>query len=218
MHIYLDESGDLGFSKRASRYFVAGFVIPYDRLMLETTMKRILKRLHETGRYAKEASELKFGDSSPYVRAKVLQELAAKEVDIGCIILRKDKTKESLRDKKNILYNYTVVHHLISNVLPSYDPQDELQIMIDKSLSREARKAFDSYLSDKISWIWKAVLHRSETLDQTRMRVSHVDSGSCPCIQAADFVAGATRRKYESGDGRYYEVMASKIKYFIMPW
>ena len=76
-------------------------------------------------------------------------------------------------------------------------------MIIDRSLYGAQREMFDRYLAD---WAGMAVPHGLEEI-----RVSHVDSKRCPCIQAVDFVAGAISRKYRDDDDLYYQKIQHRI-------
>jgi len=41
IHIYLDESGDLGFSPKSSKYFVVAAILPKDRLRIEKCITKV---------------------------------------------------------------------------------------------------------------------------------------------------------------------------------
>ena len=56
--IFVDESGDIGLSDRAKKrpYFVLGFVYCRDPGQLRKRLKRLLKKLHLTGKYPETTS------------------------------------------------------------------------------------------------------------------------------------------------------------------
>jgi len=119
---------------------------------------------------------------------------------IGLVVVEKSAVKSSLRDRPAVLYNYPVVHHVINNILPVLQmlqthETDSITIRIDKSLTREAREEFDRYLQNK---------NRRVSADlgnfPRRIKVNHKNSCDDPCIQAADYIAGATFRRFERGD------------------
>jgi len=53
----------------------------------------------------------------------------------------------------NILYNYSIVHNLMRNILLWLEPHEKLALCIDKSLSQSNIDAFDLYVKDKASWL-----------------------------------------------------------------
>ena len=74
---------------------------------------------------------------------------------------------------------------------------------MDKSLYGIQRAKFDAHMTDRSGMVVPASL--------SEIKVSHVDSKACPCIQAVDFIAGAINRWYRDGDDHYYQKIQQKI-------
>jgi len=215
MQVFVDESGDLGFTKKSSNFFVVAFIVPKNPQILGKKLKRQLTRLHRRRKYA--GSEFKFSRCRDEVRKIVLEKICEEEFDIGLIILEKRKVQSKLRDA-NILYNYTVVHHVIRNILLSLGKREKVNIVLDKSLSKSNRLAFNDYVQNKASWIWTQELNRFPPLSAHRIRVDHRDSETESCLQVADLVAGATFHKYEFKNDCYYRIFERKIRYSQYLW
>ena len=47
MHVFVDESGDLGFSKAATKYFIVAYIECNAPIKIQTDLKRLLKHLHQ---------------------------------------------------------------------------------------------------------------------------------------------------------------------------
>jgi hypothetical protein len=75
--------------------------------------------------------------------------------------------------------------------------------LTDKSLYSAQRAKFDAYLTDKAGTIVTATVGE--------IKIAHVDSQSCPFIQAIDFIAGAINRKYRSNDDLYFQMIQHRI-------
>lgn len=75
-----------------------------------------------------------------------------------------------------------------------------VKIIVDKSLYGVQRENFNDYLEGRIG--------RSSLAE---IDVIHVDSRQCPCVQAADFLAGAIVRNYKSNDNSYYLKIKPRI-------
>ena len=71
--VYADESGDLGFSEKASKVFIIAYVIPYQEWALRTALRRLLKRLR--GRRKFSGKELKFSRDSDKIRQAVFKKI-----------------------------------------------------------------------------------------------------------------------------------------------
>jgi hypothetical protein len=136
----------------------------------------------------------------------------------GLIVLEKKKVKQELGKNPSILYNYSIVHHLMRNILLWLDPVEELILCIDRSLSKSNLEAFDFYVRDKSSWIWDIELGRTPSLYRNQISITHEDSRRECCLQLADYVAGATFQKYERGIDEYYKIFEDNVKSFNYLW
>ena len=217
MYVFIDECGDLGFSPKSTSYFVVAYLVleyPFD---IEIIIKRLLKRLHKSRKYARGANELKFSKSSHYVRRKVLGKICKSNVEIGFVILEKKKVKPRLRQKRNVLYNYVIVNTTMPKILPYLERSGRLSIVVDKSLPRSSREAFNGYAKSKATWIWRFRLGASvKTL--RNIEVLHENSQNSSCLQAVDFLAGSCFHKYEFSNNSYYDIIKNKVKHLNYLW
>ena len=116
-HIFLDESGDLGFSpkKKNSKYFVITILFISNKKLLE----KIVKKAHKTLR--KKIKRLSGGvlhsyKEKPITRKRLLTELSENNCSIMAIYLNKSKVYTHLQDEKHVLYNY-VVNILLDRIM-----------------------------------------------------------------------------------------------------
>ncbi len=63
---------DLGFSEKATKYFIVAYVECETPVRLRTELRRLLKRLHQKERYSKSRNELKFSRMDEYCRKSAL--------------------------------------------------------------------------------------------------------------------------------------------------
>jgi len=75
-YIFLDESGDLGFTPNSSKYFIVACIC-VDR---EKTVNRCIKTVHQGLSKKYKKTELKFSNSSDHTRRRVLECLAGKNI------------------------------------------------------------------------------------------------------------------------------------------
>lgn len=209
--VYIDESGDLGFGKKASKTFIVAYVIPHQEWALRKALKRLMKRLR--GRRKFSGEELKFSRDSDYVRKTVFKKILLSkklelEVDIGLVVVDKAFVKHELRERPPTLYNYLVTNYVVENVLREYSPT-HLKFVIDKSLDKNARKALNDYVAKKVAW--KACVEYG--IPKPNVNVLHVNSCNEPCLQLADYIAGASFRKFEHDDSHFYDVFKHKITF-----
>lgn len=202
---YIDESGDLGFSPKASKTFVIAYVIPKNPERLRKSVRRLRKRLFKK---PYKWAEFKFSRDSERVRKGFFSKVINKhDMDIGLTAIEKTAVRPDLRDKKNELYNFLVVNYAIKNLLSYYQPEI-IYLVIDRSMGKVLIGKFNEYA--KLKAIYKS-LERS--VWPPRVEIQRTNSMEEPCIQVADYIAGATFAKVEHNDAYYYEMFRSKIKF-----
>lgn len=203
MKIYIDESGDIGFSERSSQYFVLAALIVRNPLAIRRCFAKLRRnKLHKKHR---ELPEFKFNNSSPEIKRRILSCIGSGDVDICYCILRKDDVRHHLRTRQQIVYNY-LTGLLISNIVLEYSPDDGIQITVDKSLNGIQREAFDQYV------VFKTMERNMVSDPLPPIQIVHADSVREPCIQAVDFVAGALHYYYRENDDTYSRIVDQKIR------
>lgn len=218
MYVYIDESGDLGFSLKSSRYFVVAYLILDYPFEVAKVMKRLLKKLHERKEYARRCNELKYSNSKDTVRRKVLEKICKCNMEIGFVVLEKAKVKPELKKKTTVLYNFVIVDTVMRNILPKLTSNDKLCIIVDKTLSRLSKNVFNMYAINKASWLLSVQWRQREQIRLSNIEVRHENSQREPCLQAVDFLAGACFHKYEHDNDCYFRIIENKVKYFSYLW
>ena len=197
-YIFLDESGELGFNKNSSNYFVIT-LLSCDENELPS-IKRIIKRVREKiiKKKLKRYPEIKGNNSSPKVRIEVLERFNKINAEIFAVILEKSKVYEYLKEKKDKLYNY--LSNLILNEC-SFDTK-KVYLVVDKSKSnRSLRDDFNRYIQNEVS--------RKNT--SCELIIEHEDSQHEKCLQVLDFVSWAIFRYYEYKESQYFDIIKDKI-------
>jgi len=202
MKIYMDESGDLGFGKKASPYFIMAALIVKKPLHIKRCITRVRKQ--KLPKKYKKISELKWHNSSATIKKRIIECLSKTENDVAYAVLRKNQVKKDLRNKPQIVYNY-VCGSLISKIISLYGVNTSVDIVVDKSLYGVKRENFDQYIT------WKALMKSNKDIEMEPPNIFHMDSKQDVCIQAVDFVAGAIHRAYMKGDDFYYKMLEPKI-------
>ncbi|VVB91741.1 Uncharacterised protein [uncultured archaeon] len=203
MYIYIDESGDLGFSSKSTKYFVVAALVTEDKLRIEKCITKVRKERLPT-KY-KKISELKYHNSNGVVRRRILQCIAKTDSGIAYAVLRKRQVYENLRTKPNILYNF-LCGYMIGNIFRKYHINNKVEIIVDRSLTGINREAFDEYVG------YRALMSKAEIFDPDYLEIRHVDSAQDKCIQMVDFVVGAIARNYEHEDSSFYEIIDEKVE------
>jgi Protein of unknown function (DUF3800) len=208
--VFIDEAGNLGFNAKSSRTFVVSYLVTDNPHVIRTPMRRLRKGLNQKRRGS--FPEFKFSRDSPDIRDKVLRELSKCPFDLGLIVIDKSAVKQSLKNDPQRLYRFLVINYVVTSLVNAYDLTG-LKFIIDRSLSGEAREAFNMYLREKLSW--RQVVEKGDTMPT--LEVVHALSESDECLQAADYCAGATFAKFEHEDPTYYDAIRNKIA-FKTPW
>lgn len=199
-YIFLDESGDLGFKKASSKWFIFTIVLTNDHKKIEKVIKNIRKGLKKKFKL----KELHAYHADAITRHRMLKKLSGLEdLKILCIILNKKKVYVDLQNQKNYLYNYTAnilldrLHN--KNIIETNEP---ISLYIDqKDTSKFIRENFEKYLKDNL------IKRGNSGKIEIKIKPSHTER----CLQAVDFVSWAIFRKYERGDYEYYEDIKDKI-------
>lgn len=200
----MDESGDLGFSEKSTKFFIIAYMACDKSVDSRIRMNRLLKRFHQKKEYNKRQSELKFCKMNDYYRKKVLTTLIKSHVNIGAIVVEKQHIKTDLRDKLPLLYNYLIVHNVISSLLHNLENGHKMNMIFDRSLPKNRIKDFNKYVREKASYLSYI---RGNSLNHSAITSKHIDSKVEPCLQAVDSVAGAYFHKYEYSFSDYVEII-----------
>ncbi|PIN89514.1 hypothetical protein COU57_05965 [Candidatus Pacearchaeota archaeon CG10_big_fil_rev_8_21_14_0_10_32_14] len=197
-YIFLDESGELGFKERSSKYFIITLLSCDEGEIY--TLRRIIKKVREKliKKELKKYPEIKGNNSTDKIRIEVLERFTKTNAEVFVIILEKSKVYEYLKDKKNKLYNY--ISNLILNEC-SFDTSS-VCLVVDKSKSnRSLRDDFDNYI--------KKTMNEKNHLN--KFIIKHENSYNDGCLQVLDFVSWAIFRNYEFKDPRFIEIIKVKI-------
>lgn len=199
-YIFLDESGDLGFSERSSRWFILTIVLTNNHRKIEKCVKKVHRGLKK--KY-KKVKELYAYHSDDITKKRVLKHLSEiDDLQIHCIILNKEKVYVDLRNQKNYLYNYTA-NILLDRLYNKKNFKDDDQVVIcidQRETNKFLKKNFEDYLTNSLT-------KRGSNGFEIKIKSSHTEK----CLQAVDFISWAIFRKYEKNDYEYYEMIKSKV-------
>lgn len=199
-YIFLDESGDLGFKKSSSKWFLFTIAITDDFRSLEKVVKKIWKMLRKKH---KNLGELHASHEKNITRKRMLTHLnQVKNLKILCIVLNKKKVYIDLQNQKNYLYNYTA-NILLDNLHNKkiITPGEPINLFIDrKDTKKKLRENFIRYLTESMN-------KRRKGYFEVKLHSSHENKS----LQAVDFISWAIFRKYEYGDYNFYEIIKEKI-------
>ena len=204
MKIFIDESGDLGFTEKSSEFFVVAALIVHDHLPIHRCFKKI--RQNKLKKKFKDIPEFKFHNSAKEIKSRVLRCIAKSDVDIAYCVFRKNQAYPHLRDKHTIVYDY-LIGSLVSRIIQKNLVSGDVEIVVDKSLNGIQRELFDQYL------VYKTFERNHDSrFEPPVITINHVDSCTDPCIQAVDFIAGALHYYYRTNDDTYHQIIGERIQ------
>jgi len=205
LFLYLDESGDLGFdfvNKCPSSFFVVCILEiegQDENKRLSKSVKLILRRKSHKRKHLRELK----GSLTPlkmknyfYARIKDLK------FSLYAVILDKKKSYQSLWGDKERIYSH--IAHLLLEKIKMDDRKPRIQLIIDRTKSKENIRAFDKFISLQL---------KGKIDPAVPLGISHVDSHTNYCLRAVDLFCWGLFRKYESNDAVWYDVFKDKIKY-----
>jgi len=203
--MFVDESGDLGFGKLASRYVTLSAVSTEDPIHVARIPRKIRKRRLKKSLLSK--PELKYYTSSPEIRRVVLEMVAALgSVSIGSITVDKSRLARQSKERRNS-FCHQLCGDLACEMARHTAAVRSLNVVFDdRPFNMSVGHGFDVYVTERIRASYDTL-----GLIQPRVIVSRVDSLNSQGLQVADFVAGAIQRRYEFGDAEYSSIITDKI-------
>lgn len=198
-YIFLDESGDLGFKSKSSKWFVFTAICTKSYRKIEKVLKKIRRGLKRKQRKVK---ELHAYHSDAKTRKRLLKKLTElQDLKIYCVVLDKKKIPTILRDQKNYIYNYAANRLLDQLSGKKADTRELLKVFIDqKDTNKNSKNNLEVFL--------KSGFRRDRDIEvEIKIKTSHSEK----CLQAVDFVSWAIFRKYELNDSEYYEIIKDRI-------
>ena len=206
IHVFVDESGDLGFGVGASKTLVIAYVITPSPERIRVELNRLRKVIHR--RHKWDLSEFKFSKDNEFVRERVLTKIQQQDLTVGMFAADKSFVSDRLRDNPRLLYNYIVVDNVITNIAKAFDVKN-LEFVIDRSLPQDAIVHFNRYLTDKLSWRQVVALGKEMPCVKISRSAAHPE----PCLQVADYCAGAAFNWFERNNKKHYSYVQPKVKF-----
>ncbi len=189
-YAFIDESGTVGAKKGTNFFVIAALSINRSRI-LEALVRRALKKY---GRLS--SGELKASREKESTTLRMLKRIAEQDVNIVAVIVDQRAIVRSPVDEEEIYRRATTraIYHLVEK-FPA----------IHISLDWRYTKAI---LRDELEkYIRVGIKNLQHTVVLIRQESSHERKE----LQAADAVAWAFFQKYERGDSRFCDIIASKV-------
>ena len=212
MHIFLDESGDLGFDlelHNTSKFFTITLLACEDnhslhtiKIAVERTIKnKIFPKIKNNNRAY---HELKGTDSNHSTKLYFLKH--ANKANTWCIytmILDKKSIFRKLPQPINThkIYN-AIANHLLQQV--NFSHAKTINLFIDKSKNRAGMDELNTLLEASLSTILP---------NNILLNIKHICSHKSYGVQAVDIFCWGIFRRYERNDDEWYKEVSKKIVY-----
>ncbi len=207
VEVYLDESGDLGFSDRSSKHLV----IVALATAAPHSLARIVRKAHR--KFSLDdgsGAEFKFNRSREPMRRFFLERVAETGSWIvwGCAT-KSGATQRSL-GKSDLVWRY-VAARTVSEMSRATRTRS-IHLVLDRFSPRpNLNRALAAHLAEE------AETHHAGHFPPT-VRVSLVESGRSEGLQVADYVAGAVFQSVERGDSSYLRMIQSRVVHGGIYW
>ena len=201
LYVFADESGDLVFSRngQASRYFILVTMGALD-CAVGDTLQALRRELAWQGIGLDR--EFHATEDLQAVRDKVFPLIADHRLRIDATILEKSKAHPHLRSTSERFYQYAWHFHF-KRLAERFERKfDEVLVVSATIGTKRERKVFRAAVVDVAAQALPRVTHQ----------VAAWQAGSDPCLQAVDYCSWAIGRKWERGDDRSHQLIATKIQ------
>jgi hypothetical protein len=210
MYLYLDESGDLGFNfkgKRCSKKFVITILACFNetsRREFRKAVQRTIKNKVNKNKKKQKVQELKGSRSNINIKKYFLRNVKTEDWQVYSIILNKNRVYNDLRTPRGQkkLYNF-LSRVLMENLVPLLqDAQQPVELIVDKSKSKEEIKDFNQYLENQLESILPL---------NVPLHIYHLNSLETYELQAVDLFCWGIFRKFEHQDLEWYKCFSHHV-------
>jgi hypothetical protein len=198
IYLFGDEAGNFDFSARpgAGRYFMLA-TVTMGSWQAGDRIQALRRRLAWRGVHL--GAVLHASEDPQAVRDEVFQTVGRCELRIDATIIDKTTVPAELRDPHR-LYRYAWHEHFRRIAADIARPGDRLLAVASDLGTRKRRGAFHLAVDDAV-----------RSAARCSHRVAFWPNVSEPCLVVADYCTWAIQRKWERGDERSYELIATKI-------
>jgi hypothetical protein len=199
VHVYLDESGDLGFGEGGTDYFTIAFVIVEDPIPFRRSVKAVKIRHH-----IPREVELKGSTTREVIKKDLLNTFLKLDMEVHAITVKKENVEPKLRKDTNILYNYMVGLSLVERILQEAAGARVVINVDRRTISITSGFNFNQYLRYKI---WYERERRDIDLE-----IHHLDSHAAYAIQGIDVICNSIFRRYNSDNYALFNIIRGKVR------
>jgi hypothetical protein len=206
--VYLDESGDLGWTFDApygrggsSRYLtITAVCVPSD---LKHIPKRFIKTLYEKFNWdpknEKKWSMMDADEREFFAKEIPVMCIRNPEIALHAIVVKKQNVQEHIREDANKLYNYMIRLSLLDRMAK----HDLVTFVPDpRSIKVQSGNSLHDYLQMQLWFDKKSV---------TKLVTSPCDSAKCRGIQFSDMLAGVVQSRFENNSSANFQTISAHL-------
>ena len=190
-YAFMDESGTVGI-ETGTHFLIVAVICGNQARDIEIPLQRAQKKFGTS----LASGEMKASSSREAVILRLLGELAKEDIEIVAVVVNQKVIGRPPKDGEEI-YRKAVsraVYHLVER-------WPRIQICLDQR-----------YTNDQLRFeLERRIREGIVDLPQKVVLIRQLSSQGQRGLQAADFIAWAFFQKYERGDCRFYDVLATKI-------
>lgn len=150
MNVFVDESGDLGFSKKSTKYFIVAYLFIKKCKKFQESFKWFHKKMKR--KYNYQLDELKFSQSRDEVRKQGLNLICGtSSCNFGVVIVNKSRInkKSSFYNDPEGIYRYIIVSTVMNAIVPRLSKREIFKLVLDKRIPQSHRGYFENYAISK---------------------------------------------------------------------
>ncbi|MEX2168371.1 MAG: DUF3800 domain-containing protein [Pirellulales bacterium] len=209
-HLFLDESGDLGFDfreKHPSKFLTISVLAMSStnaRKAVSLAVKKTLRRKVNKPRAKSHKQELKGSETAFQIKSYFYEQIKAQTFGVYAMSINKRNVHQELRRNtltKSRLYNYLA--RKVLEQIPFEKADGAVELIVDKSKGNREIADFNQYLLGQL----QGRLDPRASLNIYHRR-SNVDLG----LSAADLFCWGVFRKRESADRAWYDLFQEKVR------
>ena len=202
LYLFLDEAGNLDFSRNGTRYFLLGCITKERPFRAYQELTELKYDLIETGlglEYFHAAEDRQATRNRVF---EIIQRHLA-GVRVDALLVEKSKTAPALQEEEKF-YAHMLSQHL-QFILAQHRLEDYAEIIVftDRIPVQRKRGAVEKAVKQTLAGVLPT---------GTRYRVLHHDSKSNFDLQIADYCTWAVYRKWTMGDVRSFSVIAPAVQ------
>lgn len=212
LSIYLDEAGDLGFTKLnqgSSSYFVVTLLVSEDYQVTQNIKQAVIRTLKNKLNHKKNkirrVNELKGSATTFAIKKYFFQQLPENGWQLYTVILNKNRVLPHLQNKlgKKKLYNFLAKFLIEKIEFPL--TLSAINLVVDKCKNTTEIKDFNAYVVNQLQ---ASLPHLSVRFD-----INHEASYKIHELQAVDLFCWGIARKESHKDKEWYNLFKHKIKF-----